>query len=505
MKKRLFALLLAVCMLAAVPVCAAEKTSAAPAASAELLALDDGALLVSDTWNKVVWRVEDGAAGVFAGNVPPAGADGEPAGRYHDGAKDTAYFVEPRGIAPFLDGWAVADAGANVVRYVTADGSVQTLAGSGREGRADGVGANASFSRPVGLAADGEGSLYVSDSDSIRVIEPKTGRVSTLVSGLHEPAGLFWHSGALYVAEAGGSRILRVRGSQVETLAGVLEAAEDEGVYYGGYADGPAASARFDHPMGVAVGEDGAVYVADTLNHAVRVIRDGRVYTLARSEEALSWPADPVGLAWADGKLLSSDRFTGEIRSVDTAERSFPDVAAESWYAFWVAEAARRGVVLGTDSGDFLPGAEVTRAAFVTMLARTARSADGTLRIDGSEALADVPADAWYAESARWAVSSGIVKGIDGAFSADGTLSRAEMAVMLHRFASYLGLDVSASEPLDSFADAADAPDWAADALGWAVAEKILEGGDGGLMPLETATRAQASKVLVAFMDAKGL
>jgi hypothetical protein len=83
--------------------------------------------------------------------------------------------------------------------------------------------------------------------------------------------------GRVYVADGGDSNGIRgVEGDRVFTLAGERRAE--------GFADGPGPDARFHTPSGIAVADDGAVYVADTGNHRIRrVAADGRVTTVAGS------------------------------------------------------------------------------------------------------------------------------------------------------------------------------------------------------------------------------
>lgn len=155
----------------------------------------------------------------------------------HDGPGPQARFDDPWGIVVMDDGTRyVADAGdANRIRRIGRDGAVSTLAG-GNEGFADGTGAAAAFHTPSALARDSRGNLYVADTGNhaIRKIAPD---------------------------------------GVVTTVAGTGEA---------GYRDGPAAQARFDGPIGVAVDGAGRLYVADTYNDRIRVIdREGRVTTLA--------------------------------------------------------------------------------------------------------------------------------------------------------------------------------------------------------------------------------
>jgi hypothetical protein len=122
---------------------------------------------------------------------------------------------------------------------------VTTLAGDGTAGFRDGRAAQAQFIFPTALAYDARtGDLYIADSGAqrIRMLSPD-GIVSTI----------------------GGSGPLQLSGLSVA----------------GGYADGPAGQARFNHPTGLAIGHDGAIYVADSQNHCIRVIRDGAITTFA--------------------------------------------------------------------------------------------------------------------------------------------------------------------------------------------------------------------------------
>jgi hypothetical protein len=126
------------------------------------------------------------------------------------------------------------------------------------------------------------------------------------------------------VADTGNHAIRRIgTDGQVTTLAGGEQ----------GHADGPAAQARFDAPMGIAVDAQGQVYVADTFNDRIRVIgTDGN---------AAPWPvvigrpcrwrgrrcalryAGGAGLRCA-GALLVADLFNNAVRRVAPMARSAP-------------------------------------------------------------------------------------------------------------------------------------------------------------------------------------
>jgi len=126
---------------------------------------------------------------------------------------------------------------------------VATLAGSGAWGTVDGSAASASFMMPAGVAFDRAGDLFVTDAQAQRVRELSPHGVRT------------------------------VAGAPVTTSAALT--------VRGGYRDGSASAARFNHPLGIAADRNGNLYVADTLNHCIRkVARDGTVTTYAGSTES---------------------------------------------------------------------------------------------------------------------------------------------------------------------------------------------------------------------------
>ena len=82
------------------------------------------------------------------------------------------------------------------------------------------------------------------------------------------------------------------------------------------FIDGPAAEAAFSAPQCVAVGEDGSIYVSDTVNGAVRQIKNGAVSTLAHRDESdldAFIPTSPVGLMVHGGRLYVCDSFARKV------------------------------------------------------------------------------------------------------------------------------------------------------------------------------------------------
>ena len=278
-----------------------------------ILFLEDGTFLVTDTYNKVIWQVDSdsstvylGPSSVYAGGDTVTDPFDRPIGGYNDAALDDSYFKLPWAIVPFLDGYAVSDSDNGVVRLVRAE-TIQTVNGSTKENLTV-TDLGVAFEHPTGLASDGAGNLYVSDTfaGAVRKITPE-GEVTTFVKGLNDPMGLCWKDGTLYIAETGANRIVKTTGGKVTVVPG---SGEDDLV------DGPADKAAFSAPQGVAVGDGGTVYVSDTANSAVRQIKDGKVTTLAvRNVDDLESfiPTSPVGLAVQGDKLYVCDSFSRKV------------------------------------------------------------------------------------------------------------------------------------------------------------------------------------------------
>lgn len=491
MKKRIIPLLLALSLCLCVSALAADDAAYLRGNFSGLAVGPDDSLLVTDVYNKIVWQVSGDTAVPFAGAIPVADLSGEPEGVYRDGAADAAYFVEPWAIVPYRDGYAVSDAGAHAVRLIE-NGVVRTLAGG-----------TAAFGRPTGLAVADDGTLYVADTQNgtIRAIG-ETGASSVYLRGLVSPTGLCWHDGALYIAETGLSRICKAENGTLQVVAGSAGAAESAGEYYGGYADGPVAEALFDHPQGVAVGSDGAVYVADSNNGAVRVIRNERVETIAALSEDSRLPLLPRTPLLGNGTLRVSDLYGGGILALPLGT-AFSDVPAGEWYVDAVNWAAGKGVMNGVGGNLFAPEEPATRATAVAMLWRLAGSPDAP-----RSAFADVESGSWYEAAVNWAADAGVVLGgDDAAFHPDEPVTREQLAAMLYRCAQTrdMGFRGLWSFPL-RYPDAARVSPFAYEAMCWMTMQGVVNGmGDGTLSPGACATRAQVVVLMQRFCEKTGL
>lgn len=282
-----------------------------------------------------------------------------------DGAADAALFRQPLGVAHDAAGNTyVADTANHTIRRIAPDGTVSTLAGSaGIAGTADGSGATARFSRTAAIAIGPDGDLYVADQDNARIR-----RVTT--------AGV------------------------VSTYAG--------SVY--GVADGPALTARFVGPSGLAVAANGDVLVADGLRIR-RILRSGNsagvVQTIAGSN-ASSPPNDGVGAAAVvspgamvvRGNTLTFRDNNGLLRQLDLASAAVTTLAGSrvlgAGFADGVAPDARvygtGGLAPADDGGFMLAEYRSLRQASATGVLHTIASgfAQG-MRASGTGTLSQMP------------------------------------------------------------------------------------------------------------------
>lgn len=132
--------------------------------------------------------------------------------------------------------------------------------------------------------------------------------------------------GSVLVADARSHLIRKLSGSEVSAYAGITIGKDDYSYPVGGMLDGKASAAVFHQPKGLAADKDGNVYVADMENHAVRKIgKDGSVTTLAGSgvlgnqdgkgKDAAFYMPQDVAVA-ADGTVYVADTLNHAIRKI---------------------------------------------------------------------------------------------------------------------------------------------------------------------------------------------
>ena len=254
----------------------------------------------------------------------------------NNGSANASTFANPVAIAADKSGNIyVASTYENVIRKITPGGVVTTFAGSGIPGSNNGTGTAASFNYPLGLASDTAGNLYVSDSGNnlIRKITPQ-GEVTTLAgSGLsggdnavgtfasfENPTGIATDAaGNVYVADPNNDLIRKIDPSGIVTTFA--------GSGTRGHIDGTGTAASFSYPNGLATDAAGNVYVADFSNNCIRKITPtGVVTTLAGSgnlgsnngigaSATFNYPNDVATDAL--GNVYVVDQYNNQIRKID--------------------------------------------------------------------------------------------------------------------------------------------------------------------------------------------
>lgn len=228
----------------------------------------------------------------------------------------------------------------------TASGDVTVLAGSMIPGRVDGNALDAQFIKPYGICAGQDGTLILADSYGNQLREIQDNSVTTLAGAPSDTAIAGFPPGGYQNGDASQALLNRPRfmdvsaegmivfsdsennmirvcdGQQVYPMAGAPE---------GGYRDGDSKDARFSLPSGVAISNEGAVYVADTLNHCIRIISpEGQVSTLTGHADEPGFQDgtlaearfyEPNDIACSpDGALYVVDKGNQRIRRVFNGE-----------------------------------------------------------------------------------------------------------------------------------------------------------------------------------------
>jgi sugar lactone lactonase YvrE len=189
----------------------------------------------------------------------------------------------------------IAEPSENVVKKLDTSGNITTFAGvEGSVGSYSGDSGSATaahLNQPIGLAVDGLGNVYISDSANgrVREVNASTGTITTFVGGgsgtyfnggtgtavVLAPAGIaFDPSGNLYVAEPTQQIVVKVTSLGVATLFAGVQASGGAGVAGYNGDNIQATAAELNGPAGVASDRNGNIYIADTLNYRIRYINE---------------------------------------------------------------------------------------------------------------------------------------------------------------------------------------------------------------------------------------
>jgi len=325
-----------------------------------------GDLFIADTGNNVIREVPSGGKIETIAGTGTAGYTGD--GGAATGAELSApvsVFVDPAGDV------FIADRGNNVIREVVASSkNIKTVAGNGTAGASGDGGAatQAELNGPSGVALDGAGNIYISDTNNniVREVTVTNGNIKTVAGNglagysgdggvavfaeLNAPKGLYLDSsGDIFIADSGNSLI-----REVVALNGTIHSYAGNATL-GLSGDGFAPlDASLNSPTGVALDGAGDIFIADSKNNVVREVVEstGVIQTAAgratgsggNGTGATSAPLnDPTGVFIdSAGNLFIADTGNNLIREVVAATGNIQTVAT---------------VALSAPSGVFVDGA----------------------------------------------------------------------------------------------------------------------------------------------------
>jgi len=300
-----------------------------------------GTLYVADTYNHTIRQIASSGTVTTLAGTPGVSGTG-------DGVGSGAQFYHPDNLLwdPVSGSLYVADSWNFTIRRVMPDGTVTTLAGCpGKAGVADGVGSTARFGKPIGLALDPAGTLYITDYSGCTIRRMTSDGTVTTVAGetegmgeialsLANPRGVAVDAGGnVYIADTDNQVIEKVTSAGAgKVLAGNFGNA--------GSLNGTGTAARFNGPQGVAVDQNGNVYVADSSSSTIRKITQAGAVTTLAGKANNPGHAEGLGAAarfgWAAGLVADSagniyvaDGGNMEIRKITPA--GLVSTLAGSW------------------------------------------------------------------------------------------------------------------------------------------------------------------------------
>lgn len=341
-----------------------------------------GAIYVADAANHRIRAIRpDGTVDTVAGNGSASfGGDGGP------GA--AAAIWAPYGVAVDTLGRVVfTDCGNDRVRRVAVDGTVTTIAGTTRGYGGDGGPATAALLNcPTGIAVDPSGNVYVADTYNLRVRRIDPSGVITTVAG----TGSYGFSGDLGPATAaklaypwgiavgGPLNSLVIADSQNNRIrmvtAGIITTVAGDGSHATSQDPGPALTAKFRSPWGVAIDAAGTIFVADTYSSRIRRIAGPTVLPVAGGPgnfsgdggpALLAAVSTPFGLALGpDGSVVVADTFNARVRTIDPTGIIRTRAGNGEWGLYGDGGPA-------TSANLYAPSAVATTASGVTFVADT--------------------------------------------------------------------------------------------------------------------------------------
>ena len=297
-----------------------------------LAAHPDGSVIIADNWSNAIRELSTaGAVSTIAGRNGYGDDDGQ---------TSEAQFRALGGVAVDPEGNIfVADRGNELIRKISPDGNVSTVAGGG-EGVAGGPALLVELDQPRGLALDREGNLYIIERNRILVLSPD-GLLSVVAGGggrnqIDGPPGRAQFAGLhdIDVDDAGNLYVIDIDDGAATDFATIRKVDPDGVVTTLLHSDPPALGGLLAYPNGIAVTGGGTLYVSNSGRHQiVSLTSDGELLGIAGTGaegaadglagEATFYRPKSLDIA-ADGSLVVFDQDGTVIRRITPAEEGFP-------------------------------------------------------------------------------------------------------------------------------------------------------------------------------------
>ena len=261
--------------------------------------------------------------------------------------------------------------------------------------------------------------------------------------------------------------------------------------------------------------EDGKIVYTATVSFADKEYTDTQEKVISATSHTYEYTDNRDGThtkacTAGDDTAIESHTYQDGICTYCGAEKTFQpdtpeftDVHENDWYYDPVQYVSKNKLMTGLNETTFGPIDPLVRAQFAVILHRM----NGEPEVPYSARFHDVGAGLWYTNAILWAADTQVVTGYsNGNFGPGDLINREQMALMMYRYANYKGYDTSARADFSSYQDASMVSDFAAEAMQWAVGEKIITGkyNETQLDPKGNASRAECATIIMRFVEKYG-
>lgn len=179
-------------------------------------------------------------------------------------------------------------------------------------------------------------------------------------------------------------------------------------------------------------------------------------------------------------------------------QSNFKDTA-NHWANEPIKYLADRGIINGMNDNQFAPNNNITRAEFITLLAKMDNIDINKYK---AENFTDVPANAWFNPYIDWAAKNGITSGTTAnTFAPNNNITREQMAVMIERFCNYKNFSLNNNKPQINFTDTNNISSYASSSVAKVQQAGIINGRpDGSFAPKANATRGESAQMIYTML-----